>query len=153
MEFTTKTSARIGSSMVAAAALLLGDSSAASAAADAHFVAEATKIKWNGTTATVTFLEADVDLDANSTRISTRVSAAVDVVCTNEESTLRRHRPGYRLGATQSEGLERHRLYLRGGAHRHDRRAGRLLDRRDPDPRSPIHPAAPVAQRTRLTER
>ncbi|WP_157239180.1 hypothetical protein [Catenuloplanes japonicus] len=88
----TRTPARIGSSVAAAAALLLGDSTAASAAADAHFVPEATKIRWNGTTATVTFLEVDVNLDANATTISARVSAAVDAVCTNEESTLEIHR-------------------------------------------------------------
>jgi hypothetical protein len=88
MLFMTKRSARIGSSVVAVAALLLGDSQAASAAANAHFVPEATRIKWNGITATVAFLEADVDLDARTTTISTRVSATVDAVCTNEESTL-----------------------------------------------------------------
>ena len=88
----TKASGRIGSFAAVVAALLLGDSSAASAATDAHFVPEATKIKWDGTTATVTFLEEDVKLGTNTTTISTRVSAAVDAVCTNEESTFRIHR-------------------------------------------------------------
>jgi hypothetical protein len=97
MLLMTKTSGRIGSSLAAFAALLLGHSSAASAAADAHFMPEETKIKWDGTTATVTFLEVDVNLDTNTTTISTRVSAAVDAVCTNEESTLRIHRTGTSL--------------------------------------------------------
>lgn len=92
MLFMKKAPARVGASVVATAALLLGDFSAASATADAHFVPEATKIRWNGTTATVAFLEVDVELDANVTTISTRVTAEVDAVCTNEESTLHIHR-------------------------------------------------------------
>lgn len=96
----TRASTRIGSSVAAVAALLLGDASAASAAADAYFVPEATKIKWNGTIATVTFLEEGVNLDTNTTTISTRVSAAVDAVCTNEESTLRIHRTASSLRAS-----------------------------------------------------
>ncbi|GIE79302.1 hypothetical protein Aph02nite_52520 [Actinoplanes philippinensis] len=99
MLFIKKASALFGSSVAAAAALLIGDPSAASAAENTHFVPEATTIKWNGTTATVTFLEVAVELDANVTTISTRVTAEVDAVCTNDESTLTIHRTASSLRA------------------------------------------------------
>ena len=97
---TVKSPAWFGACVAAATTtLLLCDTGAASAATDPHFVPEETTMTWDGKTATVTFLETDVDLDANATTISTRVSAAVDAVCTKAESTLHVHRAASALRA------------------------------------------------------
>jgi hypothetical protein len=87
MLFMTKVSA------LAVGAILLGNPSAALAATtEAHFVPEVTKISWDGSTATVTFEEVEVELETDTTTISTRVTADLDAVCTNGESTIRIHR-------------------------------------------------------------
>lgn len=66
--------------------------SGAALTAGAHFVPEATEAHWDGTVATVTFREEEVDLPGGMTTISLQVTAEVDAVCTLGESTLDIHR-------------------------------------------------------------
>ena len=85
---TTGTRKSLASLTAAAiAALLLGGPSAA-LAAGAHFVPEDTEASWNGTVATVSFREVDVELESDETTISVKASVDVRVVCTRDESIV-----------------------------------------------------------------
>jgi hypothetical protein len=79
--------AAAASTMAALAVLLVGGSSAA-LATGAYFVAEDTDATWDGAVATVSFREAEVEVEGDVTTISVKVTADVTAVCTRGESTL-----------------------------------------------------------------
>lgn len=87
------------STMAVLVALLIGGAGAAQAAG-AHFVPEATDAGWDGAVATVTFQEVEVALDGGATTISVQVTADVQAVCTQGESTLTIRRSATALAAT-----------------------------------------------------
>ena len=92
-----RTATTAASAMAVLAVLLIGGSNAA-LAAGAYFVPEATDASWDGAVATVTFQE--VGVEGGATTISVQVTADVNVVCTQGESTLNIRRSATALAAT-----------------------------------------------------
>lgn len=94
-----KFAAAAATTMAVLAALLVGGSSAA-LAAGGHFVPGATEASWDGVVATVSFREVDVEVEGGVTTISVKVTADVNVVCTQGESTLNIRRSATALDVT-----------------------------------------------------